>query len=768
MGAFPRRSARSHALLIALLVLLVPWSAWAGKRSMIPPGQEQRIRQFVEAALAAAHTAGELPEKVDEQPSIQIDRDRIRVILGSVEHDRPLPRLVVFHPDALDPGLGVAVAPGITLECGPIERPGPCPESTAAAWASVAERLATARDPWIEQVWQIEETGVRSHDEAEPARRSAAAVWIDRGVAIATVTLGLIVVGFAIRHAPAGERPKTIELAILLGLLTAFVGATASFTNLVPLHEHNSFVARSDCAIDPRCVEDPAAAWSMTTIHGYGLLLESIPYRVEALAKLSLAVSTVMLTLLWALTRRLAIALGRSEWASAAGLGAVAVLVSNPVFWRLSGAATFWPWTLSWTLAAALAGLWAAQACASERRRERLAGAAAWTVAAMSLAFAAAGNVVCLTLGVCLLLAPACWSRRSAEWSRALWIGLPAIAGFALLVAPDYRAGVTRVFGPSGFDDSTTLGRMWDEFNPLLLDPRIVTPVWALAVVAASLLALGLRRSRGTSTSTSASTIRALRLLAPLAWAYLVPAAFLGEAASEVIGSGYPSGFLNHHWELVFTAIPVALTLAWLADSLARLRPLPGRLRWTWLLPGSLTMAALLLAPLAREGWRMATGELVVERELVALERSFASLPEHDLLVVAPRLLAPLTDSPSRWDPLEVVFPVGGYEHALRERGLEPGLVVSLDRLPPPRPGERILLYVGSSLRSFQPHEIADARVPDDLERPDLARLRDDWALEPVLEFVISTEQHEAASQRLGADRVSQIELGFFWMRPHS
>jgi hypothetical protein len=459
--------------------------------------------------------------------------------------------------------------------------------------------------------------------------------------------------------------------------------------------------------------------------------------------------------------------------APTAGLGAVAVLASNPVFWRLSGAATFWPWTLSWTLAATLAGMWAAQSCASEHKRVRQAGAAAWVLAAISLAFAAASNVVCLTLGACLLLGPACWSRAGvwsragaeSRWSaalrRAAWIGPVAVLGFALLVAPDYLHGFARAFGPTGIDESLTAKRALREFNPLLLDPQIVTPIWALACLAALLLAWKLRRRGGAKSGWGA-----LRLLAPLAYAYLVPAAVLGVAAGDVVGSGYPTGFINHHWELVFTAIAVGLALAYVVASLERLRALTGWLQWTWLVPAVSTAAALLLAPLAREGWRMATGERVLERELVALEHSFARLPEHDLLVVAPRILAPLTDAPSEWDPLEVVFPVGFYEYALRERGLEPALVVSLDQLPPTRPKERILLYVGSSLRSFQPHEIAADVVPAQLERSDLAQLRNHWALEVVHEFVLRTEQHEAISQRLGADRVGEIELGFYWMTP--
>ncbi|HLT36178.1 MAG TPA: hypothetical protein VK034_07830 [Enhygromyxa sp.] len=759
------------ALLLALVITLLPHAAHAGKRSMIPPGQEQQIREFVEAALAASRAAGELPTAVDERSSISIDRDRIRVILHPLDpSEQPLPQLLVFHPEALGED-AEELAAGVTLECG--APPITCSAATKAAWRPVARRLAGARDPVVEALWQVEETGVLALEEAEVQR----VVWVDRGGVIAALLLAVAALLLARRH--GSERPSKAELAILIALLLGFVVATESFTNLVPLHEHNSFVARSDCALDERCDDDPAGgAWTMTALHAYGLLLEWIPYRPAALARLSLAISVIMLTLVWALTRRLAIELGRREWASTAGLAAVAVLVSNPVFWRLSGAASFWPWSLGWILGAALAGLWAARACANEHRQERLAGALGWVLATLCLAFAAAGNLVCLTLGTGLVLAPLCWSRAwdRSRWSdalrRAAWIGPPAIAGFALLVANDYVRGFVGVFGSGGFDDSVTLRAMIYEFNPLLLDPQLVTPVWALAIVAALLLSLGmtargLRRCSSTSTaSVRRAGLQPLRLLAPLAYAYLVPAAFLGIAASEVIGSGYPSGFLNHHWELVFTAIAVGLGIAWLADLLERLRPSSARLRWAWVVPSTLTAAALLLAPHAREGWRMATGELVVERELVALERSFAALPEHDLLVVAPRILAPLTDKPTEWDPLEVVFPVGFYRYALRERGFEPGLVVDYERMPPLRPGERILLYVGSSLRSFQPHEIADGVVPDDLERPDVARLRNDWEIEPVHEFAISTAQHEAASQRLGADRVVEIELGYFWMKP--
>lgn len=776
MRAAWSRASRALPLLLALLALWLPRSAEAGKRSMIPPGQEQRIRELVDAALTAARDAHELPVAIDERTSISIDRDRIRVVLHPLDAldtldtldppPEPLPRLLVFHPEALD--AGVAIVPGIALECGTPTNPGPCSEAIASAWTPTARRLADAREPWVDVIWQIEESGVQAR-EPRPTRRSSAAVWLDRSAAILAVVLGLglLATSRLERRRSEGDppRPSAAELLALLGLLVAFVSVTAMFTSMLPLHEHNSFIARSDCAIDERCTSDPAAAWAMTTLHGYGLLLALIPYRASTVGWLSLGLSALSLVLLWALVRRLWSELFDARHAATAGLAAVAVLVSNPIFWRLSGAATFWPWSTCWTLAAALAGSWAARSCASEQPKLRRAGVVAWLLAALCLAFAAASNFVCLTLGACLLLAPACWSRArvATALGRAAWLGPLALAGFALLVAPDYLDGLARASGPESFGDSLTVKRMITDFDPLLLDPQLVTPVWALIGAAALLLGLAQRlRSRSRD---PAELGRALRRLLPLVYAYVVPAACLGVAAGELVGSGYPVGFINHHWELVFTAIAVGFALAYLVSTLERLRPRAGRLTWAQLLLAGSTAAALLLAPLAGEGWRMATGERVLERELLALERSFAHLPEHDRLVVAPRVLAPLTDAPSQWDPLEVVFPVGFYQHALRERGLEPGLVVSMDRLLPPRPGERMLVYVGSSLRSFQPHEIAANVVPEQLERPELVRLRDAWTLEPVQEFVLPTEQHRAISQRLAADRAGEVELGFYWLR---
>jgi hypothetical protein len=257
--------------------------------------------------------------------------------------------------------------------------------------------------------------------------------------------------------------------------------------------------------------------------------------------------------------------------------------------------------------------------------------------------------------------------------------------------------------------------------------------------------------------------------LVPLLYAWVIPCAFLGISAGEIIGSGYPVGFINHHWDLWLTALAAGLGTAFIVALLDR-HPLQGliptSLSWSLALPSALVLLAALWGPRLDEGWKMATGERVLERELVALEAAFEQLPEHDLLIVAPQVLEPTTDAPTQWDPLEVLFPKGFYNAAMRARGLEPAQIVELDKLPEPRPGPRVLLYVGSSLRSFQPHEIAAGAVPDDLDRPVLRAMHDAWEFEPVYEFVLETQQHPEISQRLGADRASEIGLGFYRLRP--
>jgi hypothetical protein len=753
------------SLVVILALWLIPAVALAGRNSMIPPGQEQRIRGFVDQAIAAARAAGELPTELDETVDIHIDRDRVRIILHGRDAETlpELPLLLVFHPEAVPDDIEGALAPGVLLRCGPIGAQRNCDAAEAEPWRPLAQQLAVARAPVADLVWQVEE--VASPTPASiviEETRQRQGVGIDRGAALLAALLGLGIAGFAVwRGRGRPESPRWPELSTLLLLLLVFVGATSSFTPMLPLHEHNMFIARSDCAIDPECLSAPGGAWGMTTLHVYGWLLAAIPYRVHALAGLSLACSVVGLVLVWALGRTLMRALNRPELGPVAGLTAVGVLAVHPVAWRLAGAETFWPWSLLCMLAAALAGLWAGLAVADQDRHMRIAGALAWLVAAIWLALACGGNSVLLTLGVCLGLAPSCWTPAWREGGRAaivrlLLVGLPAFGLFALLVSSDYVTGYLHAFGAAGLGDTVNWFDISRRFRPLLFDARVSAPVWIIPAIAS--LAWLWPRPQG-----ARDDLAPLRLV-PLLYAWAIPTAFLGISAGEIIGSGYPVGFINHHWDLWLTAIAAGLGTAFIVTLLDR-RPLRF-LSWSLVFPSALVLLAAVWGPRVEEGWRMATGERVLDRELVALEAAFEQLPEHDLLIVPPQVLEPTTDVPSYADPLEVVFPAGFYNAAMRARGLEPAQIIELDKLREPRPGARILLYVGSSLRSFQPHEIAEGAVPDDLERPVLRAMHDDWDFEPVYEFTIQTAQHPEISQRLGADRVTEIRLGFYWLRP--
>jgi hypothetical protein len=750
---------------------LIPAIALAGRHSMIPPGQEQRIRGFVDEAIAAARAAGELPIELDETVDIHIERDRVGVTLHARDAEAvpELPLLLIFHPEAVPEGSEGALAPGVLLRCGPIGVQHDCDAAQAEPWRPLAGRIAAARAPVADLVWQVDEVSGSppAPDDVEVIRRRQG-VWIDRVAALLAALLGLGIAGYGIWIGPGrSEALRWPELATLALLLLAFVGATLCFTPMLPLHEHNSFLARSDCAIDPECTDAPGGAWSMTTVHVYGWLLAAIPYRAHALAGLSLACSAVGLVLVWALGRTLMRALDRPALGPVAGLTAAGVLAVHPVAWRLAGAETFWPWSILCLLAAALAGSWAGLAVADADRRTRIAGALSWLVAAIWLALACGGNYVLLTLGACLGLAPSCWTPAWRGGGRAaivrlLLVGLPAFGLFALLVSSDYVTGYLRAFSDGGLGGTVRWFDIRRNFRPLLFDPRVSAPVWIGPSIAALAWMWPMSRNR----------LAPLQLV-PLLYAWAVPTAFLGLAAGDIIGSGYPVGFINHHWDLWLTALAAGLGTAFIVTLLDR-RPLPALLAdripsfvsWSLVLPSALVLTAALWGPRVDEGWRMATGERVLERELVALEAAFEQLPEHDLLIVPPQVLEPTTDAPTQWDPLEVVFPKGFYNAAMRSRGLEPAQIVELDKLQEPRPGARILFYVGSSLRSFQPHEIAAGAVTDDLDRPVLRAVHDAWEFEPAYEFVIQTQQHPEISQRLGADRVSEIRLGFYWLRP--
>jgi hypothetical protein len=744
----------SLSVFVFVLLLVAPRIAAAAGPYAIPPGCEELVSELLERGLGP-----------DAVRNVNIERDHIIVSTKAPDYAT----LFIFHPQdrALRDTNRTWIAPGVALECFEAAERRPCTQADLERWRASGQRLALARARLHHVIWTIEVGGVEAGGGVEPTPRSGRRS--DQIIFIVVLALSLALVVFEYRREHGCEAvrsgpPRAVEwLGVAIALLV-LVACSRGFTWPWPMHEHNSFVARAECAIDERCVSDPAAAWSPTSLHVYGVVLSGFGLGrpvawLSWLSITSLALSVVALVLVWALARRLTLELGRPDLAPWAGLLAAGVLAVHPVHWRLAGSGSMWPLALVGALAAALAGLWAA------RQRETWAAALGWCCAAGWFSLVLGGNVVLLTSAVLVGLAPLAWTRIELDRAglrRAVLVAVPALVCLVVLVESDLRYGLERAAAVESGDYG--LRQVIHEYQPLLLEPQISTRVWA------PLLLLSLAWLLPISTSSAgAGWIARGRLLVPILILWGVPHMFLGVAAGDLLDYGYPVGFINHHWELVGSAVLVGLGGAWaLGFGLARARPSAPQ-RWAGLATLGVCLLGLALGPCAPEGWRFATQPSVVERELAALESVLPDLPEHDRLIVAPRILETIDGVQHRGDPIEVVFPVESYREAMRGRGRAPQRVDDFRGLEeePVGEGERVLIYVGTSLRSYVRAEIAANVVPPELERSELTRLRWQYRLEPVLEFELPTAQHEAATMRLGADLSPTVTLGFHWLVPN-
>jgi hypothetical protein len=217
------------------------------------------------------------------------------------------------------------------------------------------------------------------------------------------------------------------------------------------------------------------------------------------------------------------------------------------------------------------------------------------------------------------------------------------------------------------------------------------------------------------------------------------------------------------------TAVLAGLGTTWATQWLARRWPAA---RQASRIPPLVTAAVVLGGVLGwagmREGWRLATERRAVDRELAFISAALPRLPAHDVLVIGPDTLEPHDGLPREGDPIEVAFPLGEYRHVMRQRGLDAARTVALDHFDERQRADATIVYVGTSLRSFQPHEIRAGAVRPSLERDPLLALRERYDLVPVVVTDLPTAQHEAVTMRLGADRVETIEVGFYWLRDRS
>ncbi len=719
------------------------WDAW------IPKGREGPVRAWVDEARA----------EVAGVPTLAIEIDRDVVHLGATNSaGESLWVLTVGHPLSppdyfarLD-----AVARVVVRVCKV------CDAETLAPSQALADALVRLRDDrYGEQIWETQQRmhgqqpkvfrwrdpAVAHTPDAVPEIETPPPAWdaVVIGWAGAIVLWWVSVVLRVLRRRRSGRSEDTshkrrgAHLAAVLGLATV---ATLLLSQPWPLHEHNTFVARVDCAFSNACTHDPVGpAWSDPTFRVVGFLLRLLPsFHVQTGVFFGLALSLFAAGLLYILTQQTIPNPQDPRFSGhRIGLLAVALLVFHPVWMRVSVAGTLWPYTLVCVLLACVAGL------VHRRSGDPLAAIAA----VASLWLACQSNFVCLTLTPLVLAFPL-WRRPQTWASVGGWITLLGLY-FATL-APAFVSVLEQFVGTTVGDDggvAVFAQRLLHTQWFVWFDPRFSSRLLAAPAILASLW-IG----------------RKLVVFGPLLYAGLAVHVVLSLFAADIFGLSYPVGLIHHVYILPFCALLTAAGVGFLMRGLASVpgfaaRRTRNRVVAVWL------AAAVLGGLAAREGHIALTQSRVLERELAFLAGSWGALPDHNILVVPSTYVEPLRGLRPDGDPIGAEFPREAYRAAMLQSGRPPGQIVRLPQLmsDPPTTG-RVLLYVGSSLRSFAPTEIREGVVPDSLERPELTQLRDRFTLEPVLTRELETHQHPAISQRLGADRVPTIELGFYWLHP--
>lgn len=694
-----------------MLVCAFAARAWA--QPVIEPGRERDV-----VALFAPHGLGDEIAPGWKLWGIDVQRSKIRVSVRGKAGDRPC--LVLRHPSAAPPDATR------TKEFA-VERLGSCPPAVARALASAVQ--SNERGGF----WRVEAQDARVVHERTPQPPLRYVSWLLAALALAWPAEALV---RGLRK--PWRRPHRAWL--VLGAVVLVAGITALLVpERLPVHEHNSFVARLDCARAAGCDRDPQGpAWLPTTYHLYGVVLRSLPYRLPVLGLVSLAFALVSLVLLYALVQRAFAQFERGSEGIRVGLLAVTFLVLQPAWYRIAVSGVFWPYSVCALLAAGLAGL-------AALRTGRFVPALS---AAAFLAIASLGNMVFLTLIPLIVIGPLAWRPRGSSL-RPGWRYLVALAVFAVAVAPQTMIGFRAAFlGDTGLLGDRSVGEMLStlvgEFYVYLWDPRL-SPVPLAVYLLLGIVALP----------------KNWRLMLPFAYFYLMPTLSLSAVTGSPLGETYPVGFINAFPRLYPLSVFAALGASWLV----------GRMDGTKRRLALAVVVALPIVtlPLAREGLAFMTGSRVLERELVALSHAFEVLPPHDLLVEGPELQEPIGDAPKMGDPIAATFPRGEYQYVLSSRGLEPAPLVDSEKFlskPHGSRNERVLLYVGTKLRSFWRTEISRGLVPADLERPALTKLRERYRLVPVHEFEVETRQSEWIPLRLGADRKPQVTLGFYWLVP--
>lgn len=688
-----------------LVALLGTWSGLAWGAEVIPPGREATVLALVQRALGREHET----VKFD----VRIEGDTIRVQI----HEPEAVDLLLRYEASSDSEL----APGVQLQCGD----SPCSGSQRARWGPLAQALASERDTARDQVWSHVEPAFDEPEDTPQARL----LW----ALVSLLGLGWLCF-YAIRCLAAmnwRERRVEVWLSIALCSTSAIVALTLS--PQLPAHEHNSYLARADCAWALDCVRDPAGpGWTPAFFRVYGPLLHAFPYSVVNLCRF-----TLMMALIGALLARhwLERSLSRAGWSTVdarrAGAWGLALVCLNPVWIRVAAAGTGWPYVVVCLFGAGIA----TQEALVGSKTKRL---AAGTAATCLLALAANSNLVMLTALPLLWLGPA-MSRGGRHW----WLPSPwqvaaaaACAALSLEALDSFRAAIR-----GGADTHTTLA-----LRHIFFDYRFLPPT--LGVLLLIGVALALRRR---------SPLFALVYVA----AAIHPT--LTSYAGPLLGLNYPVSLINAFMGQTLGGLLAGVFAAWGI----RLAHAAGRARFASSVIG---LALLLPLPFANESWRFLRGGRVAERELRAISAALPNLPPHAQLVIPSRIQAMPAGVQPEGDPIELRFPVGEYVASQRRLGRNPALPLQLDALArsdTPKLGQPgMLLYVGASQRSFFRTESEARVVPADLRRQELAEVLERFELVPVSTFELTPEQHPAIPWRLGAGRAAKVELGFYWLEP--
>ncbi|MEZ4372334.1 MAG: hypothetical protein R3B07_16020 [Polyangiaceae bacterium] len=693
---------------LAALVLLSPSIAHGAE--VVPPGREAEVLALVQRALA---TQGEEPTY-----DVRIDHGVLRVVIARPEKAE----LVVYYEDSVDGEL----APGVLLRCGSA----PCSEQERARWKGLAEALAAERDRARDTIWV----------NVEPAQDSDAPSYVVSTLGSRPLWIGICLFGLSWLMFYASRclreqawRERRWEFGLCAGLCVASAAVALLGTAHLPIHEHNSYLARADCAWMLDCTRDPAGpGWVPGFFRAYGPLLHAFPYSVVNHCRF-----TLVLGLIAALLARhwLVRLLTERGWSAAharrAGLLALGVMCLNPLWIRVAVGGTTWSYVLVCLFGAGLAML-------ESQRGSTAARFAAGAAATCFLTLAVNSNLVMLTALPLLWLGPAMQRKGPRWWLPSAW---QVAAGMACLVL---SLEALSIFRGALLKNAQTQAHLTSYH--VFFDWRFLPPTLGL------LLLLGI-----------AVAARRRSPLWALGYVMLATQPTLSSYAGPVLGPDYPVSLLNAFLGQSLAALFVGVGVAWLLSKAAE----RGRTRAA---VAVLAGAVLLPLPFAREGWRFLRGSRVAERELAAISLALPKLPRHQQLVVPTRIQPMLGDAKPAGDRLELQFPAGEYLATERRIGRNPPPPMTLEAMKrsdtPELGAPGTLVYVGASQRSFFPEEERENLVPVDLRRSELEALYARFDLIPVATFELTAEQHEAIPWRLGAGRVAKLELGFYWLKP--